>query len=343
MAQTVEVPDKPPVSWLYERPEGYVDGSTLTVDYDGSLWGEPGRVCGLVQPPSGRRYIGGGSAHGHRIPERYPDETFSDAHVGTMQFTEADGSTVQRQVASIAVEGGHSSQAPDFAVLAESGSLKDRVRGAVDWLQRRGKYAHLANELGVYGRITRVQSGPAKGALIFNGAAYPWLTKEQAMAINATTCSSEQWGHPDHGGRSQFIGVARVHQSSYRNDIPAVLADLGDGVDPMGIIEWIEDVDTNGLYAVHDVIAAEVAEPEFNAQTARIDALDDRFDRLEALVASLAIVQSSGEEIGTEARLDSLSERQGDIENLLADVRQTLERLTRQDLIVNDDPTNLGS
>lgn len=341
MAETVDVPEKPPLSWLYDDPDGYVYGSTLTVDYDGSLWGEPGRACGVVQPPPGRRYVGGGDAHGHQIPERYPDETFSDFMVGPMQFIDDRGDVVQRQVGSIAVEGGHSNQAPDFPVLAESGSMRDRIKGAVDWLQRKGKYAHLTQDLAVYGRLSRVQSGPARGAIMFHGSAYPWLTHHAAMAINATTHSSEQWSHPDHGGRKQLIGVARVHASSYRNDVPAVLADFGTD-SASDIVMWLDSLNPgdpvpeeqpNNSASERDestpeAVMAEVDQPEFDAQVARVERLEERFDNLEAMLSSFIISQTSGDDLTIDNRVDTLHERLPLIEQTLVDLREQLASLT---------------
>ena len=336
MAETVDTPDKPPLAWIDEDPEGYTPGSTLTVDYDGQLWGDPGRVCGIIQPPPGHRYIGAGS-YGHKIPDRYPDETFSDFHVGPMQFIDPNGNIVQRQVGSIATEGGHSTESPDFAVLAETGNIRDRVKGAVDWLQRRGKHAHLTKDLAVYGKITRVTSGPARGALKFNGAAYPWLTRDQAMAINATTNSSEQWKHPDHNMREQFIGVARVHMSAYRNDIPATLAELEDGcgcdvddamciVTPRGRMGEFSHTEPESLPV--EPVLAEVEQPEFDAQTNRITTLEERLDTLEAMLSSFIINQTDGDGLTANNRVDSLSERLPLIEQTLQELRETLERLT---------------
>ena len=263
-------------------------------------------------------------------------------------------------------------------MLAESGTLAERLKDAKDWLFRRGAHSHMVKDLTVYGQVTRLTSGPNRGALLFRGAAYPWATTDQAMAMNSTTISGEIWQHNHHGGRKQFVGVSRVARTAlpYEN----VLADADEAplddeamsivvCDPItGVCEPCGEVTGDGAgdalppinnttFTIdHNVqstwngplnpdgtpdesalqvirtserpVLAEVEQPEFDAQTNRITAIEERLDRFESMLSSFIISQTSGDDLAVNNRVDNLNERLPLIEQTLVDLREQLERLS---------------
>ena len=73
---------------------------------------------------------------------------------------------------------------------------------------------------------------------------------------------------------------------------------------------------------------AEVQEPEFNAQTQRIDTVEERITTLEAMLSSFIITQTAGEDLTAENRVDDIYERQQLLETTLVEIRAQLQRLT---------------
>jgi hypothetical protein len=225
----LNVPEVVDESWLLQPSPNYVDGSTVMVELSGDF---EGRASGLVQPqPGSARYMGGGRHHGKEIPFPSPDN-YRSFHTGPMQVRTADGKTRPIQVGTIAFAGGHSAN-----VGAKS------IQAAIDWLQRKGPWSGLKDDLALYGRIEPVLEGPNAGALMFMGAAFPGLSASEAMAINATTMSGENWPDPKFGGQMVFAGPARVRRTAFPFNVPEPLAaDLGETDDDGPVIVcWLDD------------------------------------------------------------------------------------------------------
>lgn len=305
----------PPLTWATQDPDWYTPGTNLTIDAD------TGRICGEVQPPPGEaHFIGPGPNHGVPVPGRYPDEDFCDFHIGSMPFVDEDGTVVQVATGSLAAFGGHS------ANIQASGVDEGR-----DWLQRRNRWKQFEDDLVGYGKITRVEGGPRDGALIFRGSVFPWTTREEAAIINATTVSGENWPHPDHGGQLQFIGPARVRQTSFRYQHPLVMAaDMNPADGPVwavpvnapaeeAVMAELSEVALSEIRRMIDDLSATVAQNEADTTdivtrlmrsdqiaedqwradlTNRVEEFGERLGRLEQLLERL---DSSGEEEGGES------------------------------------------
>ena len=348
----VKGPPIPPLSWLEEDAPDYVDGQTLFVQPTGE---EASRTCGLVQPAPGKaRYIGFNQGnHGRPIPTYRTPDGFRNVHTGPMQFLSADGTIQKINCASIALGSPHSHK---------MGAKK--LKQGVDWLNRRGRWAKLGEDLALYGRFSYVEEGPNAGAIRFRGAAYPHLTIPEAMVINNTTVSCEHWPDPQYGGRLVFAGVARVRNTAYPFDVPEeydmpIAADLGLDEDEGPAIVCFQDPDTgetvctpetkakcdgscrtndgelptgtsgSGNLTVQETpVMAELEESDITELRSEVAQLREDVDKVLAIVIDFEISGMDPDKLSANEKLEAMALRIEELTAKLEEVHQNQQRTT---------------
>lgn len=226
-ARPLNTPEKPPRSWFRDNPDWYVEGQTLEAKLDGP---DEGRVVGLIQPPPNMSKYLSTRAHpnyGITTPDarRYPDG-FRTFNRGPLVVVNDDGTEGKVQVGRIPIRGPHSTSAGARSITE-----------AVQHTSREGRWAGQADDIKLIGTASAVESGPYAGAVMFRGMMAPGSTVADAMEVNTTTVSGENWPDPTFNGQLVLAGVVRVDHTAFPYDVPSVLAASTDGAD-MVMVGW---------------------------------------------------------------------------------------------------------
>lgn len=311
--ELVNPPTTPPLTWATENPDWYVDGQTVQIMLEGP---EAGRACGLVQPARGKsKYMSQNRHFGRDVPVTSLDGLRS-ANTGPMMFDD-DGDQVAVNCGSIAIAGGHSSSVRD----ASNNPIIKTAAAAREWLNRQGIFAGLATEeLALYGRYEAVTEGPNAGAVMFRGCAYPTLTINDAMVINNTTMSGENWADPQYGGREVFVGAARVQRTAFPYDEPLALAAELESDDAPGFVVYGQEGDTRVVVQEPQIMQpmhAELEESDITELRNEVAALRTDLNSLTEAFADLAIKLTTGDDLTLDQRMASVNQRIAELEQEL--------------------------